>query len=160
MDPGVKQVVFYSDGDPQYARLARKYFPTATIVVDFYHVSEYLWKAGETLYKEGSKELIGFVEQLKEMVCNDEVEEVLSIPHPFLPGPTPRRCPASFSRGLPPLSHPEKVRLRDGDGARSAAIPLGYLDQLLEGRPSPARSRAGAGLGVQRAARDLVRLGL
>ena len=47
MDPGVKQVVFYSDGDPQYARLARKYFPTATIVVDFYHVSEYLWKAGE-----------------------------------------------------------------------------------------------------------------
>jgi len=79
MGPGVQQVVFYSDGDPQYARLARKYFPTATIVVDFYHVSEYLWKAGETLYKEGSKELIGFVEQLKEMVCNDEVQEVLSI---------------------------------------------------------------------------------
>ena len=79
MGPGVQQVVFYSDGDPQYARLARKYFPTATIVVDFYHVGEYLWKAGETLYKEGSKELIGFVEQLKEMVCNDEVEEVLSI---------------------------------------------------------------------------------
>jgi len=79
MGPGVQQVVFYSDGDPQYARLARKYFPTATIVVDFYHVSEYLWKAGETLYKEGSKELVGFVGQLKEMVCNDEVEEVLSI---------------------------------------------------------------------------------
>jgi hypothetical protein len=75
----VKKVVFYSDGDPQYARLALKYFPTATIVVDFYHVSEYLWKAGETLYKEGSKELIGFVEQLKDMVCNDEVEKVLSI---------------------------------------------------------------------------------
>ncbi|MDI6773664.1 MAG: transposase [bacterium] len=79
MGPQVKRVVFYSDGDPQYAVLARKYFPTATIVVDFYHVSEYLWRAGETIYKEGSKELIGFVEQLKEMVCNGEVEEVLSV---------------------------------------------------------------------------------
>jgi len=79
MGPEVKRVVFYSDGDPQYAVLARQYFPTATIVVDFYHVSEYLWQAGETLYKEGSQELIGFVEQLKEMVCNNEVEEVLSI---------------------------------------------------------------------------------
>jgi len=79
MGPEVKRVVFYSDGDPQYAVLARKYFPTATIVVDFYHVSEYLWKAGETLYKEGSKELIGFVEQLKQMVCDGEVEEVLSV---------------------------------------------------------------------------------
>jgi len=79
MGPEVKQVVFYSDGDPQYALLARKYFPTATIVVDFYHVSEYLWKAGETLYKEGSKELVGFVEQLKEMLCSGEAEDVLSV---------------------------------------------------------------------------------
>lgn len=79
MGPGVQQVVFYSDGDPQYALLARKYFPTATIVVDFYHVSEYLWKAGETLYKEGSKELVSFVEQLKEMLCSGEVEEALSV---------------------------------------------------------------------------------
>jgi hypothetical protein len=79
MGPAVKRVVFYSDGDPQYAVLARRYFPTATIVVDFYHVSEYLWKAGETLYKEGTKELVSFVEQLKEMVRNGEVEEALSV---------------------------------------------------------------------------------
>jgi hypothetical protein len=78
MGPTVKMVVFYSDGDPQYASLARKYFPMATIVLDFYHVSEYLWKAGQTIHKEGSKKLVELVGQLKEKLCDDRVDEVLS----------------------------------------------------------------------------------
>ena len=97
MGPGVQQVVFYSDGDPQYAVLARKYFPKAIIVVDFYHVSEYLWKAGATLYKPGSKELVGLVEQLKQMLCAGEAEEVLSVLR-SLYETIPRRGPGTKAR--------------------------------------------------------------
>lgn len=75
----VKQVVFISDGAPQYRKLQLKYFPNAMAVVDFYHVSEYLWKAGEALYAEGSEELWGFVSLLKEMLSRSEIHEVLSI---------------------------------------------------------------------------------
>lgn len=79
MGESVKKIVFISDGAPVLRRLQLKYFPTAIAVIDFYHVSEYLWKAGETIYKEGSEELEGFVELLKEKLRNGEVHEVLSI---------------------------------------------------------------------------------
>jgi hypothetical protein len=79
MGDRVKQVIFISDGAPQYRLLQLKYFPKAIAVIDFYHVSEYLWKAGETVYKEGSAELEGFVSQLKEMLRDGRIHEVLSI---------------------------------------------------------------------------------
>lgn len=79
MGDTVKKVIFISDGDPHYRRLQSQYFPEATAVIDFYHVSEYLWKAGEARFKEGSDELSGFVSQLKEMLLNGETRELLSV---------------------------------------------------------------------------------
>ena len=75
----VDHVVFISDGDPQYMTLREKYFPEATAVVDFYHVCEYLWKAGGTIYKEGTTKLVGFVRNLKALLLDDKVNEVLRI---------------------------------------------------------------------------------
>jgi hypothetical protein len=88
MGDKVKKVVFLSDGDREYRRLQRAYFPQAIAVVDFYHVCEYLWRAGETVYKEGSKELQEFVRTLKEKLlngCPQEVVRILRQHHESLP---------------------------------------------------------------------------
>jgi hypothetical protein len=74
-----KDVVFLSDGAPEYARLRKLHFPNAIAAVDFYHVSEYLWKAGGTLHKEGSEELASFVSKLKKLLRQGKVKKVLSI---------------------------------------------------------------------------------
>ncbi len=79
MGDTVKTVVFLSDGAPHYRNLQLKYFPQAIAAIDFYHVTEYLWKAGETIYEEGSDALEEFVAHLKTMLLEGEIHEVLSI---------------------------------------------------------------------------------
>lgn len=74
-----EKIVFISDGAPQYTNLRKKYFPEAIAVIDFYHVCEYLWKAGETLYKEGSKELVAFVKKLKDLLFEEKGKKVVEI---------------------------------------------------------------------------------
>ena len=52
-----KEAVFLADGLEHIWRLQERYFPQAVPCVDWYHVVEKLWAAGEALYKEGSDEL-------------------------------------------------------------------------------------------------------
>jgi hypothetical protein len=73
-----RQVVFISDGALGYVTHRQRYNPQATAVVDFYHVCEYLWKAGETVYAEGSKKLVAFVKKLKGLLLDGEVKKVLA----------------------------------------------------------------------------------
>jgi hypothetical protein len=75
----VDKVYFISDGAPEYQRLRQNYLPEAVPVIDFYHVCEYLWKAGGTIYREGTKKLSNFVERLKGHLRNGQVERVLRI---------------------------------------------------------------------------------
>lgn len=77
LGPGEHEVFFLSDGDPHLERLQKDHFPNATSIVDFYHVCEYLWKAGETIYKEGSQELIAFVHELKGLLLADRAKDVV-----------------------------------------------------------------------------------
>jgi hypothetical protein len=51
------EAVFLADGLEHIWRLQERYFPQAVPCVDWYHVVEKLWAAGEALYKEGSDEL-------------------------------------------------------------------------------------------------------
>lgn len=46
-----------TDGDEVLAAYAKDYLPEALHTIDVMHVIEYLWKAGECLYKEGSEAL-------------------------------------------------------------------------------------------------------
>ena len=78
LGPGSRRVFFLSDGDPHLEGLQQKHLPEAKSIVDFYHVCEYLWKAGETLCKPGTPELINFVEELKDLLVDDKVDEVIS----------------------------------------------------------------------------------
>lgn len=52
-----------TDGDEDFAQLAKDLFPEATHTLDVMHVMEYVWEAGRFLYREGSKELIAWVKK-------------------------------------------------------------------------------------------------
>ena len=54
---GEKQCLFLADGCDHIWRLQKRYFPEAESCVDWFHIVEKLWKAGECLYPEGSDEL-------------------------------------------------------------------------------------------------------
>ena len=49
-------------------RYIQELFPKATHTIDVFHVTEYLWKAGGCLYKEGSEELVEWVEDQKDLL--------------------------------------------------------------------------------------------
>ena len=63
-----KLVQIVTDGDNDLERYVEDLFPEAIHTVDIFHVTEYLWKAGGCLYKEGSEELVEWVEQQKDLV--------------------------------------------------------------------------------------------
>lgn len=54
---GHKRTLFLGDGSEHLWRLQKQYFPEAEVCIDWFHVVEKLWKAGECLYEEGSDEL-------------------------------------------------------------------------------------------------------
>lgn len=58
---GRKETIFLADGSDHIWRLQEIYFPDAKVCVDWYHVVEYLWSAGQSLHEEGSQELAAWV---------------------------------------------------------------------------------------------------
>jgi hypothetical protein len=63
-------VQILTDGDDDLACYAQQYFPEAIHTVDVMHVLEYVYQAGECLYKEGSAELHTWVNDPKEQLYN------------------------------------------------------------------------------------------
>jgi hypothetical protein len=61
--------------------LQQKYFPEAECCLDWYHLVEYLWKAGCCIYKEGSDALRQWVSEQKDRLRRGDVEEVLDELH-------------------------------------------------------------------------------
>jgi len=72
-----KLIQVVSDGDNDLERYVKEFFPGAIHTMDIFHVTEYLWKAGRCLYKEGSGELVEWVEEQKDLVCAGRVAEVV-----------------------------------------------------------------------------------
>jgi len=58
---GRKETIFLADGSDHIWRLQELYFPNAKVCLDWYHVVEYLWSAGQSLHEEGSAELATWV---------------------------------------------------------------------------------------------------
>jgi hypothetical protein len=54
---GTKRTLFLADGSEHLWRLQKQYFPDAEVCIDWCHIVEKLWSAGESLYPEGSAEL-------------------------------------------------------------------------------------------------------
>lgn len=61
-------VQLLTDGDEDLACYTGEYFPEAIHTVDVMHVIEYLYKAGECLYAEGSPELAHWVQAQKDLL--------------------------------------------------------------------------------------------
>ncbi|MCP5018641.1 MAG: ISKra4 family transposase [Ketobacter sp.] len=71
----VVQVV--TDGDNDLANYIEELFPEALHTLDVFHATEYLWKAGGCLFKEGSEELEQWVEQQKDALYEGRVAEII-----------------------------------------------------------------------------------
>ena len=76
-DQDRKLVQIVTDGDNDLERYIKEMFPTAVHTIDIFHVTEYLWKAGGCLYKEGSEELVEWVDEQKDLVYAGRAVEVV-----------------------------------------------------------------------------------
>jgi hypothetical protein len=76
-DGSGKLVQIVTDGDNDPARLSAQYFPQAEHTIDVWHVVEYLWKAGECLFEEGSKRLKAWIAKQKDRLFDGEVAAIL-----------------------------------------------------------------------------------
>jgi hypothetical protein len=76
-DKSVKLVQIVADGDNDLARYFEEFFPEAIHTVDVFHVTEYLWKAGGCLYKEGSQELVEWVDEQKDLLYAGRASEIV-----------------------------------------------------------------------------------
>jgi hypothetical protein len=73
-----KLVQIVTDGDNDLQRYIEELFPEAIHTADIYHVIEYLWEAGQCLYKEGSDELAEWVEMHKELLYDGRAAEIVT----------------------------------------------------------------------------------
>jgi hypothetical protein len=74
---GKKPSYFLADGSRAIWALQREFFPLATACVDWYHVCEYLWRAGGTVFREGSAELATWVHERKRELMAGSVDTML-----------------------------------------------------------------------------------
>lgn len=72
-----KRIQLVFDGDPMLEKYAREFFPKATITLDVIHAVEYLWKAGRSFYREGSKQLAAWVAEQKNRLYAGKIKAIV-----------------------------------------------------------------------------------
>ncbi len=79
---GHKETLFLADGETQLWNLWKEFFPLARPCLDWFHLSEYLWKAGGAIHrsktKAGKKELKNWVQDRKTELRNGKIDQVLT----------------------------------------------------------------------------------
>jgi hypothetical protein len=76
LDSG-RLVQVVTDGDTDLQCYVKDFFPKAIHTIDVFHVVEYLWDAGNCLYKEGSDELVEWVETQKEALYDGRASDIV-----------------------------------------------------------------------------------
>ncbi len=94
---GHKRTLFIADGLDHIWRLQERYFPDAEPCVDWYHVVEKLWSAGECLHREGSAELRAWIAKQTDRLRNGSVHSVIMALEQHL-GKLPRTGPGNKGR--------------------------------------------------------------
>jgi hypothetical protein len=72
-----KTIQIVTDGDNDLERYIEEFFPNRMHTIDVFHVTEYLWTAGGCLYKEGSDELVEWVENQKNLLYDDRASDIV-----------------------------------------------------------------------------------
>lgn len=77
-DPeGKKEKVALVDGEKKLRRLTKVFFTSACIVLDIFHVLEYLWRAAHVFYSEGSDEAETWARGMLFALLEGKVEEII-----------------------------------------------------------------------------------
>ncbi len=74
---GKKRWVALTDGERALQLRVLRLLPRATLVLDFFHVLEKLWKAAYAFYEEGSKEAAEWVRKRAIMILEGKVSQVV-----------------------------------------------------------------------------------
>ena len=75
---GIKPCLFLADGSDHIWRLQKEYFPLAEVCIDWFHIIEKIWAAGECLHAEGSQQLTAWVKQMKSLLRRGHARTVIS----------------------------------------------------------------------------------
>ncbi|MGA8163520.1 MAG: ISKra4 family transposase [Waddliaceae bacterium] len=73
-----KQAVAIVDGEHKLRQLMKKYLPWFLIIIDIYHVMEYLWKGAHVFYREGSPEAASWITDKLNKLLLGKVKEVIA----------------------------------------------------------------------------------
>lgn len=73
-----KQGVALVDGEHKLRQLMKKHLPWFLIIIDIYHVMEYLWKGAHVFYKEGSPEAASWMSDKLNKLLLGKVKEVIT----------------------------------------------------------------------------------
>lgn len=74
---GKKRTVFLADGSEHIWSLQQKHFPLAEVCLDWIHVTEKLWTAGQCIFAEGSAELAQWVAEQQALLRRGWVNRML-----------------------------------------------------------------------------------
>ena len=67
------EMAFVSDAAEWLSEMQQEHFPLATAIVDFYHASEYVWKAAKSFYGESSLKTRQWAEEkIKQLEAGDQ----------------------------------------------------------------------------------------
>lgn len=72
------EAVVIGDGAKWIWNLAEDLFPNRIEILDYYHAAEHLWLCAATLFGQASPEAEKWVEEQKERILDDRVEEVIA----------------------------------------------------------------------------------
>jgi hypothetical protein len=72
-----KQGVALVDGEHKLRKLMKKYLPWFLIIIDIYHVMEYLWKGAHVFHREGSPEAASWMTDKLHKLLMGKVKEVI-----------------------------------------------------------------------------------
>lgn len=116
LDREPEQLIFLSDGAPQYADLCREHLPQATHVIDYYHVLEYIWGAAGALRGDDQLQHEAWIRLLKQFLCQGQPHLVVTMLEAEL-AKIPKRGPGNKGR------------------RKALAAAIGYIDKRREMMP-------------------------
>jgi len=92
-----RTIQLVTDGDEDLEAYAQEYLPHAMHTLDIMHAMEYVWKAGRSLYQEGSEELAAWAKRMKDLMYQGKSKKVVARIAKLL-GRIPKTGPGNKSR--------------------------------------------------------------
>lgn len=73
----IQHKVALADGCEALQERIKKHFPDFTLILDFVHANEYLWKVANSLFKEGDEQRIKWVKKQTELMLSGQTKKII-----------------------------------------------------------------------------------